>query len=294
MRPLYMASKYGLIIDVKHPTAWKNVSEINHAIDTCMTPLYMASKFGKVDVVQLLLEKCTDVNHFNNRGQTALHAACYEGHVDVVQLLLDKGAEINNEDKNGETPLYAACIRGHVDIVQLLIDNNANINCLTKAGQRPIDIACEMKHFNIAQKLCVKTPDLVESRNVSSVSAARDRGDSDDRDDSVEPYPNDAWRPLERFDDTLDGALVKIIPDLDEFQRLCEIPAPGANFAVEWNDEMEVMCGRQYTIKAAHINYGCYELSTNINNDSTYVPFNACMFVSRDTSSSIRTRSPST
>ncbi len=43
MRPLYMASKFGKV-DVRHWTTWKNVSEINHSIDTCMTPLYMASK----------------------------------------------------------------------------------------------------------------------------------------------------------------------------------------------------------------------------------------------------------
>ena len=48
--------------------------------------------------------------------------------------------------------------------------------------------------------------------------------------------------PLERFDDTLDGALVRVIPDRDEFQRLCERPAPGAVEAVEWCDDMESMC----------------------------------------------------
>jgi len=54
--------------------------------------------------------------------------------------------------------------------------------------------------------------------------------------------PPAGWRPLERFDDTLDGALVRVIPDRDEFQRLCERPAPGAVEAVEWCDDMESMC----------------------------------------------------
>ena len=98
------------------------------------------------------------------------------------------------------------------------------------------------------------------------------------------------WRPLERFDDTLDGALVRVIPDRDEFQRLCERPAPGAVEAVEWCDDMEAMCGRHYAIEAVYSNSCGYELTKSDTDDTFAVPFDACMFVSRDTSPEFRER----
>ena len=98
--------------------------------------------------------------------------------------------------------------------------------------------------------------------------------------------PPAGWRPLERFDDTLDGALVRVIPDRDEFQRLCERPAPGAVEAVEWCDDMEAMCGRHYAIEAVYSNSCGYELTKSDTDDTFAVPFDACMFVSRDTTRS--------
>ena len=102
--------------------------------------------------------------------------------------------------------------------------------------------------------------------------------------------PPAGWRPLERFDDTLDGALVRVIPDRDEFQRLCERPAPGAVEAVEWCDDMEAMCGRHYAIEAVYSNSCGYELTKSDTDDTFAVPFDACMFVSRDTSPEFRER----
>ena len=137
--------------------------------------------------------------------------------------------------------------------------------------------------------------------------------------------PPAGWRPLERFDDTLDGALVRVIPDRDEFQRLCERPAPGAVEAVEWCDDMESMCGsrrptsvpslpyesspgdevvgglffdfdaprrcgRHYAIEAVYSNSCGYELTKSDTDDTFAVPFDACMFVSRDTSPEFRER----
>ena len=91
-------------------------------------------------------------------------------------------------------------------------------------------------------------------------------------------------------DDTLDGALVRVIPDRDEFQRLCERPAPGAVEAVEWCDDMEAMCGRHYAIEAVYSNSCGYELTKSDTDDTFAVPFDACMFVSRDTSPEFRER----
>ena len=88
----------------------------------------------------------------------------------------------------------------------------------------------------------------------------------------------------------MDGALVRVIPDRDEFQRLCERPAPGAVEAVEWCDDMEAMCGRHYAIEAVYSNSCGYELTKSDTDDTFAVPFDACMFVSRDTSPEVRER----
>ena len=66
-------------------------------------------------------------------------------------------------------------------------------------------------------------------------------------------------------------------------ERLCERPAPGAVEAVEWCDDMEAMCGRHYAIEAVYSNSCGYELTKSDTDDTFAVPFDACMFVSRDT-----------
>jgi len=101
--------------------------------------------------------------------------------------------------------------------------------------------------------------------------------------------PN-GWQPLESFDQSLDGALVKVIPDRDEFQRLCERPAPDAVEAVEWCDDMESMCGRYFAVEAVYANSCGYELADSDAGDTFAVPFDACMLVSRDTSPAFRER----
>ena len=42
---------------------------------------------------------------------------------------------------------------------------------------------------------------------------------------------SDGWRPLETFDETLHGALVKVNPDRNDFQRLCERQASSSHNA---------------------------------------------------------------
>ena len=68
------------------------------------------------------------------------------------------------------------------------------------------------------------------------------------------------------------------------------VRAPGAVEAVEWCDDMEAMCGRHYAIEAVYSNSCGYELTKSDTDDTFAVPFDACMFVSRDTSPEFRER----
>ena len=58
------------------------------------------------------------------------------------------------------------------------------------------------------------------------------------------------WRPLERFDDTLDGALVRVIPDLDEFRDYVKTGPRSGRGGRNGGDDTEAMCGRHYAIEA--------------------------------------------
>ena len=68
-------------------------------------------------------------------------------------------------------------------------------------------------------------------------------------------------------------SVIRIIDDVDEFRRLCERRAPGAEDAVTWVDEMAEFAGREFTIE------GLDEDDRAYNNDQYRVPFDACILV---------------
>ena len=102
----------------------------------------------------------------------------------------------------------------------------------------------------------------------------------------------DLWK--RSLPETLDGALVKVIPDLNDFQRLLERQAPGAVEALGWCDGMESMCGRVFAVETVHDSACGYRLvvearhTDSLTETAFAVPFDACMLVSRDTPPGIR------
>lgn len=78
--------------------------------------LWAASKKGHLDIVKILVEKCSDKVCL----ELAMMFAAYEGHGNVVSFLLETGAEKYNFALDG-----AAC-GGHMNIVELMLEQGAN------------------------------------------------------------------------------------------------------------------------------------------------------------------------
>ena len=76
-------------------------------------------------------------------------------------------------------------------------------------------------------------------------------------------------------DDLVPGqSLVRVIDDADELERLCERRAPGADEYVEWNEDMEELCGREFVIDCLNDECRAYGVD-----DDYLVPFDACILV---------------
>ena len=70
---------------------------------------------------------------------------------------------------------------------------------------------------------------------------------------------------------------IRIIDDVEEFQRLCERPAPGANedSEVGWcEDEMEELAGEEFTVEGLDEDDRAYKIKVHYR-----VPFDACILV---------------
>ena len=71
-------------------------------------------------------------------------------------------------------------------------------------------------------------------------------------------------------------SVIRIIDDVEEFERLCDRPAPGADEddEVGWcEDEMEYLAGNEYIVDAVNEDHRSYQV------DGYCVPFDACILV---------------
>ena len=93
--------------------------------------------------------------------------------------------------------------------------------------------------------------------------------------------------PMKEFVKLREGeSKIRIIDDVEEFERLCDRVAPGAKYPVGWCEEMAGFCGKEYTVLEPDEENGDIYLSypiqdDEIDEDETYsVPFDACILVS--------------
>ena len=87
--------------------------------------------------------------------------------------------------------------------------------------------------------------------------------------------PMTAWRYLVPHQ-----SVIRIIRDVDEFQRLCERPAPGAAGEVGWEEgEMEELAGEEFTVEGLDEDDRAYKIKVGRRRAHYRVPFDACILV---------------
>ncbi|XP_042892318.1 serine/threonine-protein kinase TNNI3K-like isoform X2 [Penaeus japonicus] len=111
---------------------------------------------GDVDLVRLLLEKCSHLDHTGAGSVTALHISCMAGHLEVTRALAQRGANIEARDAVSFSPLHIACLFGNESVVEYLLSRGVDVNIAGSVGDRPLHLASTFGYYKVVQMLLKK------------------------------------------------------------------------------------------------------------------------------------------
>ena len=79
-------------------------------------------------------------------------------------------------------------------------------------------------------------------------------------------------------------ALVRVIDDKTELTRLCQRPAPGADRAVKFDEDLLAYCGREAIVRRISKSRRAYDLWVKRGGSwyADYFPFDACILVDEE------------
>jgi len=97
------------------------------------TAIKLAARRLLEKCVEVLLSHGADPNIADNEKFTALHNAVAS--VDILKLLLSKCSDVNACNNKGETPLYSAVEKENVESVNSLLEHNADPNIADNEGE---------------------------------------------------------------------------------------------------------------------------------------------------------------
>jgi ankyrin repeat protein len=145
------------------------------------TLLWWASYGGDLNIVNLLLSKCTvDANRQDYDGRTPVAEAARSGSTQVLEVLLSKcKGNPNIADDTGREPLSIAAVEGHLDAVSLLITNyGVNPDAQDNSGRTALSYVAEKGKAQVADYLLGHgvNPDSKDALNRTPLSYAVNKG----------------------------------------------------------------------------------------------------------------------
>lgn len=100
--------------------------DLNQRSTTGWTAIKLAARRSLERCVEVLLSNGADPNIPDNEHFTSLHNAVTS--VDILKLLLSKCSNVNAQNIKGETPLYTAVEKNYYECVMSLLEHNADPN----------------------------------------------------------------------------------------------------------------------------------------------------------------------
>lgn len=100
--------------------------DLNQRNTSGWTALKLATRRSLEKCVEILLSNGADPNIADNEQFTSLHNSVTS--VDIMKLLLTKCTDINAKNNKGETPLYIAVEKGSYECAMSLLEHNADPN----------------------------------------------------------------------------------------------------------------------------------------------------------------------
>ena len=103
-----------------------NEVDLNQRNKAGWTAIKLAARRSLEKCVEVLLSNGADPNIPDNEKFTSLHNAVNS--VDILKLLLSKCSDVNAQNNRGETPLYLAVEKNSYECVMSLLEHNADPN----------------------------------------------------------------------------------------------------------------------------------------------------------------------
>ncbi len=143
------------------------------------TLLHAAAAAGRTNLVELLLNQCSDPNAQDQGSHTPLYSLsneCHTGGAAVARMLIERGSFVDAcEGVKRCTPLHMAARRGNVEVGTVLVEYGVNLEARDSNSDTPLRRAVNCGKADFAAFLLHHgaDPHSLRSRGLSPLLAAR-------------------------------------------------------------------------------------------------------------------------
>jgi len=114
--------------------------------------LILACRNGRIDVLNELLQSCTDLNVLDHYGNNALWAACFAESLSCIERLLQADIAIDFQNTSGATSLIYASSSGKHIVVEQLLQAGANPLLATQDDFTALDLAANRECLRLLKQ----------------------------------------------------------------------------------------------------------------------------------------------